>query len=192
MQIDKDVVGRVLATNYGPDHPDGSDPSWLTFIAQAEDSLWSFDLVRYQSILCRSHWVIVVIDVFNRRIIGFGIDGPAARRMSNQAIARHAPPARFSTEHDPPFRVHRWLANLRIFEVEEIKPVPYARTSPPFVERLIGTIRREYWFIRSSGIRSIFSGSLKHSAPITTAFASTAPPTAPRPPFVPENPHHQK
>jgi hypothetical protein len=29
-------------------------------------------------------------------------------------------------------------------EVEEIKSVPYAPVSHPFVERLIGTIRREY------------------------------------------------
>ena len=42
------------------------------------------------------------------------------------------------------FRVHRWLANLRILEVEEIKSVPYAPMSHPFVERLIGTIRREF------------------------------------------------
>ena len=36
------------------------------------------------------------------------------------------------------------LANLRILEVEEIKSVPYAPISHPFVERLIGTILREY------------------------------------------------
>jgi putative transposase len=35
-------------------------------------------------------------------------------------------------------------ANLRIREINEIKSVPYVPTSHPFVERLIGTIRREY------------------------------------------------
>ncbi|HEX8013063.1 MAG TPA: integrase core domain-containing protein [Casimicrobiaceae bacterium] len=35
-------------------------------------------------------------------------------------------------------------ANLRVLEIEEIKSVPYAPVSHPFVERLIGTIRREY------------------------------------------------
>jgi transposase InsO family protein len=149
VQIDRDVVRRVLAKHYGPDHPDASGPSWLTFIAQAKDSLWSVDLFRCESILLRSHWVLVVIDVCTRRIIGFGIggeyiDGPAVCRMFNRAIAGHAPPVRISTDHDPLFRFHRWLANLRIFEVEEIKSVPYAPTSHPFVERLIGTIRREY------------------------------------------------
>jgi len=38
----------------------------------------------------------------------------------------------------------QWQANLRILEVAEIKTVPYLPLSHPFVERLIGTIRREY------------------------------------------------
>ena len=149
VQIDKDVVRRVRAKNYSPNHPDVSGPSWLTFIAQAKDSLWSVDLFRCESILLRSHWVLVVIDVFTRRIIGFGIggqyiDGPAVCRMFNRATAGQVPPNRISTDHDPLFCFHRWRANLRILEVEEIKSVPYAPMSHPFVERLIGTIRREY------------------------------------------------
>ena len=46
--------------------------------------------------------------------------------------------------YDPLFLYHQWQANLRILEVEEIKTVPYTPISHPFVERLIGTIRREY------------------------------------------------
>jgi len=133
----------------GPEHPHAPGPSWLTFIAQTRDSLWSVDLLRCESIVLRSHWVLVVMDVFTRRIMGFGIggqnfDGPAVCRMFNQATAGHALPARISTDHAPLFRFHRWLANLRILEIEEIKSVPYAPMSHPFVERLIGTIRREY------------------------------------------------
>ena len=33
---------------------------------------------------------------------------------------------------------------MRILKVEEIKSVPYVPVSHPFVERLIGTIRREF------------------------------------------------
>ena len=149
LQVDKDVVRRVLARHYGPAHPHAPGPSWLTFIAQAKDSLWSADLFRCESILLRSHWVLVVMDVFTRRIIGFGIggqyiDGPAVCRMFNRAVAGQSLPARISTDHGPLFRFHRWLANLRILQIEEIKSVPYAPMSHPFVERLIGTIRREY------------------------------------------------
>ena len=38
---------------------------------------------------------------------------------------------------------HQWQANLRILDVAAIKTVPYVPLSHPFVERLIGTIRRE-------------------------------------------------
>jgi hypothetical protein len=48
-----------------------------------------------------------------------------------------------STDNDPLYRFHQWLANLRVLEVTEIKTVPYVPLSHPFVERLIGTLRRE-------------------------------------------------
>src|SRR5207247_8252525 len=41
------------------------------------------------------------------------------------------------------YRFHQWQANLRVLEVTEIKTVPYVPLSHPFVERLIGTVRRE-------------------------------------------------
>ncbi|MDA9982200.1 integrase core domain-containing protein [Gammaproteobacteria bacterium] len=49
-----------------------------------------------------------------------------------------------SSDHDPLFLYHQWQANLRILSVDEIKTVPYTPISHPFIERLIGTIRREY------------------------------------------------
>jgi hypothetical protein len=68
----------------------------------------------------------------------------SALNRSSCAAAGHRKPKYLSTDHDPLFRFHRWLANLRVIEVEEIKSVPYAPVSHPLVERLIGTIRREY------------------------------------------------
>ena len=43
----------------------------------------------------------------------------------------------------PVFEFHRWKANLRILNVTEIKTVPEVPLSHPFIERLVGTIRRE-------------------------------------------------
>ena len=84
-----------------------------------------------------------------RRIIGFGVapadlDGPVICQMFNRAIAKQTPPKYLSSDNDPRFRFHRWRANLRILEVEEIKTIPCTPPSHPFVERLIGTVRREY------------------------------------------------
>src|SRR5580765_5000092 len=69
VDIDKDVVRRVLAKHYRPGDSGTSGPSWLTFIADAKDSLWSIDFFRCESILLRSHWVMLVMDVFTRRIV---------------------------------------------------------------------------------------------------------------------------
>ena len=72
------------------------------------------------------------------------LDGPAICRMFNQAIAGElARPRHLSSDHDPLFEFHRWKANLRILNVTEIKTVPEVPLSNPFVERLVGTIRRE-------------------------------------------------
>ena len=50
---------------------------------------------------------------------------------------------RLSTDNGPLYRFHQRLANFRLQEVTEIKTVPYVPLSHPFVERLIGTLRRE-------------------------------------------------
>ena len=88
--IDKDVVRRILGKHYRPESGSGG-PSWLTFLGQAKDSLWSIDLFRCESLSLRTHWVLVVMDQFTRRIIGFGIhrgtvDGPSLIAMFQQAI----------------------------------------------------------------------------------------------------------
>ena len=106
-------------------------------------------MFRVESILLRSYWVMLVMDVFTRRIVGFGvepanIDGIAVCRMFNCATAGQQKPKRVSTDHDPLFRFHRWLANLRVLEIDEIKSVAHIPVSHSFVEGLIGTIRREY------------------------------------------------
>jgi hypothetical protein len=49
-----------------------------------------------------------------------------------------------SSDNDPLFLHNSWQANLRILDIQEIKSVPYMSLSHPFIERLIGTIRREY------------------------------------------------
>ena len=49
-----------------------------------------------------------------------------------------------SSDNDPLFLFRQWNANLRILEVTEVKAVPYVPLSHPFVERLIGTVWREY------------------------------------------------
>ena len=148
LEIDRNVVRRVLAKHYHPED-DGNGPSWLTFLGHMKDSLWSVDLFRCESITLKSHWVLVVMDQFTRRIIAFAVHAGDVKglilcRMFNKIVRGITPPKYLSSDNDPLFEYHRWQANLRVLEVDEIKAVPEVPVSHPFVERLIGTVRREY------------------------------------------------
>jgi hypothetical protein len=100
VEIDKDIVRRVLARHYRPE-PGSGGPSWLTFLGHSKDSLWSVDMFR-----CEQRYL--------------------------------------SSDNDPLFRYHQWKANLRILDIKEVKTVPYIPLSHPFVERLVGSVRREF------------------------------------------------
>jgi Integrase core domain len=132
-----------------PDHYRATVSNFGARSRRMRFSVHTGGLFRCETILLHSHWVMVVMDVFTRRIIGFGVEradlcGVSICRMFNQIVAGTSLPQHLSSDHDPLFRFHRWRANLRILEVDEIKSIPYVPVSHPFVERLIGTVRREF------------------------------------------------
>ena len=93
--------------------------------------------------------ITVVMDQFSRQIIELAVhsgdcDGIAYCRMFNEITAGNLLPNHLSSDNDPLFLYHRWKVNLRVLEIEEIKTVPHVSLSHPFVERLIGTVQREY------------------------------------------------
>ena len=105
---DKDVVRRILGIHFRPEGGSGG-PSWLSFIGHAKDSLWSLDLLRCESAILRTYWVLVVMDQFTRRIVGFAVhrgvvDGVALCRMFNRAIHQQILPRYLSSDNDPLYR----------------------------------------------------------------------------------------
>jgi putative transposase len=112
IQIDKAVVRRILAHHYRPPQNSGG-PSWLTFLGHMKDSLWSIDLIRCESAMLRSHWILVVMDQHTRRFIGFGVhagtvDGASLCRMFNRAIRGQLwMPNYLSSDNDPLYRFHQ-------------------------------------------------------------------------------------
>ncbi len=99
------------------------------FLGHMKDSLWSVDLFQCESIRLKSHWVLVVMDRFTCRLVGFGVpagevDGMALCRMFSRIISGKEPPRHLSSDHDPLFEYHRWQANLRLLDIEPIKSVP--------------------------------------------------------------------
>ncbi|MBI4328207.1 MAG: hypothetical protein HY674_23505 [Chloroflexi bacterium] len=124
-------------------------PAWLTWLGHAKDSWWSVDLFRPESILLKTHWILRVLDWDPRRIIGCGVqavagDGPALCRLFHQALSGQGRPQRLSVGHDPWFECKRGQTHRRVQAIESVRRVPYTPLSPSFMERLIGTVGREY------------------------------------------------
>jgi hypothetical protein len=111
IEIDKDVVRRILTFIFDPNQISGGS-SWLTIRGQTKDSLWSCDLFRCESAALRTRWVLVAMDQFTRRIIGFGVhggivDGMALCRMFQRAIGGRSLPKYLSSDHDPLYQFHQ-------------------------------------------------------------------------------------
>ena len=88
IDVDKDVVRRVLATHYRP-ATGGGGLSWLSFIGHLTDSLWSVDLFRCESIALRSYWVLVVMaqrDAAARQVKQAEEDGVHTRHSVGHVI----------------------------------------------------------------------------------------------------------
>jgi transposase InsO family protein len=88
------------------------------------------------------------MDQFTRRIVGFGVhagivDGRAVCCMFKHAVRGQSSPKYLSSDNDPLYRFHQWQANLRVRSTTEVKTVPYVPMSHPYIERVIGTLRRE-------------------------------------------------
>lgn len=145
--IDEHLVRRILRKHFT--HPPGSHgPSWLAKLGKAPDVLWSLDMFCVESITLQTYWIMIIMDQCTRQIVGTSVhrgslDGLAICSMFFDA-RNGLKPKYLSTDNDPLFKFHRWIANLSILDIEEIKSVPEVPWSHPFIERLIGTTRREY------------------------------------------------
>ena len=99
----------------------------LRLLAQTKGSLWSCDLFRRESATLRTHWVLVLMVQFTRRIIGLAFTAPRGYRgavppCSSERFVGTA--AKYlSSDHDPLYRFLRCQANLRVLEVAEIKTI---------------------------------------------------------------------
>ena len=84
-----------------------------------KDSLWSADLFRCESEVLRTHWILVVMDQYTRRIIGFGlhrgtVDGLA--KVGFADLASHL-------AHDIPVRVNEGCSRYAGAQLESLQVV---------------------------------------------------------------------
>ena len=148
IDLHPDVVRRILAHHFKPG-TDSDGPSWLTFLGHSKDSLWSMDFFTAESVLFKSYSIMVVMDQFSRRIVGFAvhrghIDGVALCRMFSEIVSGIPTPTYLSMDNDRLYLFEGWAPLLEALRINPIQSIPLIPVSHPFVERLIGSVRREY------------------------------------------------
>ena len=152
LNIDKDVVRRVLAKHYRPEHYDGG-PSWLTFFRQMAESLWSITLFQSRSILPIFLSNLIEIGQSTRRIVGYGFAGSHFDQMLLCSLFATGIPMieeskSLSHANVQPFSRHRRRRKrIGTGRTQTLSIFPRA---PPFTERRIGTRRRYYRDYRSN------------------------------------------
>jgi len=147
VDINESLIRRILRKYYKP--PPGSGPSWLSYVGNDIGKLWSVDFFRVESMFLQSFWVMLVMDQYTRKIVGFSINkgpmnGSNICYMFNQVICNESPPKYLSRDHDPLFNYHLWGVNLDLYGIEELKSIPFIPQSHPYIERAIGTVRQEF------------------------------------------------
>jgi hypothetical protein len=146
VNIDKDVVRRVLAKHYRPE-PYVGGPSWLTFLRHTSESLRSIALFRRESILPKIRSILLAGSQFIRRIIGYGISGyhfdqSVVFSLFDAAVPVVDASKSLSPAHDPLFSHHR--CRRKLLGVGRTRTVAILPRSPPVAERRIRTRRRKH------------------------------------------------
>ena len=153
INIDKDVVRRVLAKHYRPAPYDDGGPSWLTFLRHTRDSLCSIALFQRKSIILIIHSILLAIGQFTRRLIGCGISGCHFDQLVVCSLSDAGIPVvnvskSLSPTHDPPFSHQRCRGKL--FGIGHTRTVAIFPRAPPVSEPRIRTRRGKYHYSRSN------------------------------------------
>ncbi len=84
---------------------------------------------------------------WSREIVGFAVSAVpiTAESLSVMfaSVIGEISSKHLSHDHDPLFKSNEWKRLIAVLQADEIWSVPFVPISHPFVERLIGTIRRE-------------------------------------------------
>ena len=91
--------------------------------------------------------------------------------MFNQVISDADPPVTLSSDNDPLFKSHRWQANLRILDVDEVKPIPIHQCPTLLLSGSFGQSGENISTTFLSGILSIWIENSTSSKITTTTIA---------------------
>jgi putative transposase len=141
LEVSQTTVAKYLRR--GPASP---SPTWRTFLRAHVSQLASIDFFTVPTATFRVLFVLLILSHDRRRVVYLNVtDHPTAawtRQQIREAFPDDTAPAYLLRDRDGVYGAD-FGRLLKSFGIEEIVTAPRAPWQNPFVERLIGTLRRE-------------------------------------------------
>src|SRR2546427_12085819 len=136
------TVSRLL-----PKRPTPPSQTWRTFLANHVRDLVSLDFFTVPTARLRVLFVLVVLAHHRRRVVHFNVtEHPTAHWTAQQIVDAFpndsAPPSCLLRDRDHVYG-DQFRHRVKGMQIEEVITAPHSPWQNPFVERLIGSIRRE-------------------------------------------------
>jgi putative transposase len=135
------TVSRLLSTRRTP-----PSQTWRTFLANHVRDLVSIDFFTVPTVGFRVLFVLVVLAHHRRRVIHFNVTEHPTSQWTAQQIVDAFPndtaPSYLLRDRDQVYGEH-FRHRVKGLRIEEVLTTPHSPWQNPFVERLIGSVRRD-------------------------------------------------
>src|SRR6516164_4697387 len=139
-------IAETTVAKYLGRRPSSPSPTWRTFLRTHLSQCASIDFFTVPTATFRVLFVLVILSHDRRRIVHLNVtDHPTAawtRQQIREAFPDQTAPAYLVRDRDGSYGPN-FGRLLQCFGTEEILIAPHAPWQNPYVERLIGTLRRE-------------------------------------------------
>ncbi len=139
-------VSQSTVQKYRPRWKGPRDQKWTTFLRNHLDSVAAVDFFTVPTVTCRMLYVFVVLHHDRRRVLHFNVtDSPGAFWTGQQMVEAFpfvSPPKYLLRDNDCIYG-EQFSRRVAALGMEEKRTAIRSPWQSPYVERLIGTIRRE-------------------------------------------------
>ncbi len=141
IEIEQATVAKYMVRHRKP-----PSPSWRAFLNNHVKDLVSIDFFTVPTVTFRVLFVFVILAHDRRRVVHFNVTGSPGAKWTAQQIVEAFPwdtaPRYLLRDRDGIYG-HEFTGRVGNMGIKEVKTAPRAPWQNPYVERLIGTLRRD-------------------------------------------------
>jgi transposase InsO family protein len=162
-------ISQAAVSKYMVRHRKPPSQSWRTFLDNHVRNLVSVDFFTVTTVTFRVLFVFVVLAHDRRRVVQFNVTDSPTAKWTAQQISEAFPwdtgPRYVLRDRDGVYG-HEFTSRVDQMGIKEVKAAPRSPWQNPYVERLIGTLRRDCLdhviVVRENQLRRILQGYLAY------------------------------